>query len=78
MRAFFADVDINVLASFSEGFPYSLLEGAAEKCATIATAVGGTPALIEHGKTGLLFEPLQVELFAEYIYRLSYHGEQLV
>lgn len=71
MREFFAGVDINVLSSFSETFPYSLLEGAYEHCAAIASAVGGIPELIEHDQTGLLFDPEDAETFAEQIYTLS-------
>ncbi|MEG1997466.1 MAG: glycosyltransferase family 4 protein, partial [Clostridiales bacterium] len=57
MQGFFTEVDINVLSSFSETFPYSLLEGAFEHCAAIASNVGGMPYLIAHDQTGYLFEP---------------------
>ncbi|MBR5218494.1 MAG: polysaccharide pyruvyl transferase CsaB [Clostridia bacterium] len=49
-------IDINVLSSRCESFPYVLLEGALMKKATISSAVGGIPDLIKNGKTGLLFE----------------------
>lgn len=68
---FFSNVDINVLASLSETFPYSLLEGAYEHCPAIASRVGGIPALIDHGENGFLFEAGDVETFGEYIYQLS-------
>ncbi len=71
MPGFFAEVDINVLSSLSETFPYSLLEGAYAHCAAVASRVGGIPVLIEHEKDGFLFEPRDVEALAEYIYRLS-------
>ena len=71
MPGFYAQVDINVLASLSETFPYSLLEGAYEHCAAIASRVGGIPALIEHGRHGFLFEPRDVAALAGYIYQLS-------
>ncbi|MCL1905701.1 MAG: polysaccharide pyruvyl transferase CsaB [Clostridiales bacterium] len=75
MPGFYAQVDINVLASLSETFPYSLLEGAYEHCAAVASRVGGIPALIEHGRDGFLFEPRDVNALAEYIYQLSCDGE---
>ncbi|MDO4581008.1 MAG: polysaccharide pyruvyl transferase CsaB [Bacillota bacterium] len=75
MRGFFAGVDINVLSSLSETFPYSLLEGAYQHCAAIASDVGGIPMLIEHQKTGFLFASGDADTFAEYIYRLSVDGE---
>ncbi|MCR4963486.1 MAG: polysaccharide pyruvyl transferase CsaB [Firmicutes bacterium] len=76
MRGFFSQVDINVLSSFSETFPYSLLEGAFEHCAAIASNVGGMPYLIEHGKTGFLFEPEDHQTFGRYIYELSVDDEK--
>ncbi|MBR7113666.1 MAG: polysaccharide pyruvyl transferase CsaB [Firmicutes bacterium] len=75
MHGFFAKVDINVLASLSETFPYSLLEGAYEHCAAISSDVGGISALIRHGENGYLFQPGDVDTFAEYIYRLSVDEE---
>lgn len=71
IQGFFSQVDINVLASLSETFPYSLLEGAFEHCPAIASRVGGIPALIRHGENGFLFEAGDVETFSDYIYRLS-------
>lgn len=75
IQEYFAGVDINVLSSVSETFPYSLLEGAYEHCPAIASRVGGIPTLIRHGETGFLFEPGDVDSFAEYIYRLSVDEE---
>ena len=71
IKAYFSKVDINVLASLSETFPYSLLEGAYQHIPAIATTVGGIPSLIEHGKTGYLFEPGDVDAFAGYILKLA-------
>ncbi len=75
MAGFFRGIDINVLSSFSETFPYSLLEGAYEHCAAIASNVGGIPELIQDGETGLLFAPDQQDKLAEYIYTLSVEDE---
>lgn len=71
IKAYFSGIDINVLASLSETFPYSLLEGAYQRCPAIATNVGGIPKLIEHGKTGYLFEPGDVDTFSSYILELA-------
>lgn len=49
-------VDVNVLTSRCESFPYALLEGAKSRRATLASSVGGIPALIDNGATGLLFD----------------------
>ena len=49
-----AAIDINILPSESESFPYALLEGALHGKATVATPVGGIPELIRDGRTGRL------------------------
>jgi glycosyltransferase involved in cell wall biosynthesis len=54
MNSYYKYIDVNTLTSYSESFPYALLEGARSRCATIATAVGGIPEMIEDGKDGLL------------------------
>lgn len=66
-----SSIDISVLTSISETFPYSILEGAKFQKATISTCVGGIPDLIEHGKNGYLFEPGDVERFSELILELA-------
>lgn len=55
--SFYHAIDINTLTSLSEGFPYSLPEGARFALPTVATEVGGVPSLIRHDDTGLLFQP---------------------
>ncbi|MCK9217457.1 MAG: polysaccharide pyruvyl transferase CsaB [Firmicutes bacterium] len=49
-------IDINVLTSYSESFPYVLLEGAHLLKPTISSAVGGIPMLIKDGVNGFLFK----------------------
>ncbi|MCL2610217.1 MAG: polysaccharide pyruvyl transferase CsaB [Defluviitaleaceae bacterium] len=51
---FINTIDINVLTSYSESFPYVLLEGALLKKPTVSTAVGGITDLIKENKTGML------------------------
>ena len=55
--SFYAALDINTLTSLSETFPYALTEGARQRKATVSSRVGGVPKLIDHGVTGLLFQP---------------------
>ena len=57
MDRFYSALDINVLTSLSETFSYALTEGARFHLATISTAVGGIPYLIDQGVNGFLFEP---------------------
>ena len=69
--SFYNALDVNVLTSLSEGLPYALPEGGRWRCATIASRVGGVPSLIEHGKTGLLFNPKDIDTLTEYMIRLA-------
>ncbi len=57
MNSFYHAIDINLLTSLSETFPYALTEGARMHRATIASRVGGVPVLIDDGKNGLIFTP---------------------
>lgn len=54
--SFLHAIDINVLSSVSESFPFSLLEGARLSKPTISSDVGGISDLIIHEQTGLLFK----------------------
>jgi glycosyltransferase involved in cell wall biosynthesis len=50
-------MDIFVLPSVKEGFPWALLEAMSAKLPVIATNVGANPEIIENGKNGLLVKP---------------------
>lgn len=63
--------DFLVLPSHFEGLSNSLLEAMAAGCPVIASAVGGTPELIEHQRTGLLFTTDDAARLAECLSRLS-------
>lgn len=67
MNAYYSFVDVNTLASYSESFPYALLEGARYARATVATAVGGIPEMIEGGRTGFLVPSGDPERLADKI-----------
>ena len=57
MDRFYSALDVNALTSLSETFPYALTEGARFHLATVATAVGGIPYLIDEDVNGYLFTP---------------------
>jgi glycosyltransferase involved in cell wall biosynthesis len=50
-------MDIFVLPSVKEGFPWALLEAMSAKLPVIATNVGANPEIIETGKNGFLVDP---------------------
>jgi glycosyltransferase involved in cell wall biosynthesis len=54
LREFYAASDVVVLPSDHEGFPYSLLEGAAAGRALIGTDIPGVRCAIQRDQTGLL------------------------
>jgi glycosyltransferase involved in cell wall biosynthesis len=49
--------DVTVLPSYTEGLPNAVLESLAAGVPAVATAVGGTPEVIDDGRTGYLVEP---------------------
>ena len=55
--SFYNALDINTLTSLSETFSYALTEGARFRLATVSTAVGGIPNLIDTDVNGYLFSP---------------------
>lgn len=73
-NSFYNAIDINALTSLSEGFPYSIVEGARMRCATVSSAVGGIPALIKNGVTGRLFTPGDGDTLAQILRELASDG----
>jgi glycosyltransferase involved in cell wall biosynthesis len=57
-------MDVFVLASREEGIPNALLEAMAAARPSVATAVGGTPEVMEDGATGWLVPPRDPEALA--------------
>jgi len=64
------EADIIILPSRSEGIPNVALEAMALGKPLIATAVGGTPEVVEHEKSGLLVPSDHPEFLAEAIIRI--------
>jgi glycosyltransferase involved in cell wall biosynthesis len=62
--------DVVVLPSRSEGLPVVLLEALAVGRPIVATAVGGVPDLLTHGRTALLIPPHSADAVAEGVSRL--------
>ena len=67
MDRFYSALDVNALTSLSETFPYALTEGARFHLATVATAVGGIPYLIDQDVNGYLFTPGDWQTLGRYL-----------
>lgn len=63
-------IDVNVLTSLSESFPYSILEGTLFKKATVSSNVGGISDLIDNNRNGFLFEPKDYHTLAQHLLEL--------
>lgn len=57
MPSAIADMDLVVLTSRNEGTPVALIEAHACAKAAVSTRVGGVPAVVRDGETGLLVPP---------------------
>ena len=63
-------IDVTAMPSHREGLPITLIEASFAGRAILATTVGGIPELIEHGTSGLLVQPGDVEALAHGLDRL--------
>lgn len=64
---FFQQADIFVLPTFNECFPLVLLEAMEQSLPCISSAIGGTPEIVDEGKTGFLVPCREVQPLAERI-----------
>jgi glycosyltransferase involved in cell wall biosynthesis len=75
LPVYYDAADIFMLPSASgEGLPLVLLEAMACGLPVIATAVGGTPEIIEHMKNGVLVPPINPQAIAEALSKLLSEG----
>jgi glycosyltransferase involved in cell wall biosynthesis len=65
-----AEIAVSVLPSLSEGLPNTVLEAMAAGVPVVATRVGGSPEIVEEGRTGLLVPPRDAAALAEAVGRL--------
>ena len=60
-------MDIFALTSRSEGMPQAILEASVMGLPVVGSRVGGIPEVVEHGKSGFLFEVGNHAELAEYL-----------
>lgn len=63
-------LSVLVNPSHGESFGLTLIEGMAAGCCVVASRLSHVPTLIEHGRTGFLFEPRDVRGLASLLERL--------
>ena len=71
-----AAMDVFVLPSLNEGMGRVLLEAGAAGTPAVATAVGGVPDIIEHGRTGMLAPPRDPQAIADAVRALRRDPER--
>ena len=69
LRQIYADLDVLVVPSISEGCPVAVLEGMASVKPIVATAVGGIPDVLTNDQNGLLVPSKNPDFLAEAIHR---------
>ena len=70
-----SEADLLVIPSHTEGLPNVALEALAMEVPVLATAVGGTPEVVEDGRTGRLVAPRSPEALANGIIQFLDDGE---
>lgn len=60
----YSDLDVLVNSSSNEGSPTPIMEALVAGCPVVATAVGGVPDMLDHGRLGLLAMPGNAESLA--------------
>lgn len=70
-REVYAEAQFAILASHTEGMPNAVLEAMAAGLPVVATDVGGCGELVQHGVTGLLVPPRDVEALSSAIDRMA-------
>jgi glycosyltransferase involved in cell wall biosynthesis len=69
--------DVMILPSYSEGLPYSILEGLSYGIPIISTPVGAIPEILDEGETVLYIKPKSTESLTKTLENIIKNPEQL-
>jgi glycosyltransferase involved in cell wall biosynthesis len=75
VRSLLYEIDIFVLPSHTEGLPNVVLEAFACRKPVVATSVGGTPEVVQHGDNGILVPAGDMRQFALAVLDLVYEPD---
>ncbi|MCH8875140.1 glycosyltransferase, partial [candidate division KSB1 bacterium] len=67
----FSEIDLLVMSSIGENYPFVLREALAANVPVVATEIAGVPEIIEDGKNGFLYPPGDVEALAAIFLEVS-------
>lgn len=67
LTSLYSDLDLLVNSSTTEGTPTPIMEALTAGCPVVATAVGGVPDMLDHGRLGLLVFAHDAESLADAI-----------
>ncbi|MGE3956607.1 MAG: glycosyltransferase family 4 protein [Vicinamibacterales bacterium] len=76
LPAFYRMLDVFLLSSLNEGTPVSAIEAMAAARPVVATAVGGVPDVVEHGRTGILVPAQDTGAMAGALVELAAAGDR--
>ena len=71
VRPLYRETDVLCLPSLYEGYPNVVAEAMACGVPVLASAVGDTARMVEHGRNGFLFDPLSVQDIVHTVVRFS-------
>lgn len=70
VKKYIASAHVITLPSFAEAFPMTWLESLAMEKALVSSDIGWAKELMVHGKTGFTVNPINHDLYADYILKL--------
>jgi colanic acid/amylovoran biosynthesis glycosyltransferase len=77
LRSYYRYADLVVMTSKSEGIPVVLMEAMSHAKLVLAPAITGVPELVEHGRTGFLYEPASLPDFVSAVKWIQRHKASL-